>query len=103
MLVQSRVQGAGVRDQASGGVAEAGYEVELLPALPQAWPDGRVRGMRVRGGYELDITWQKGVLTQATLRGLTCGAEEIVVRYGEGAVAVALSAGEEREILVEEF
>jgi len=43
-------------------------EIHLLPALPKAWPTGHVRGLRARGGFELDIAWRDGTLTAATIR-----------------------------------
>jgi alpha-L-fucosidase 2 len=42
-------------------------EIELLPALPKAWPTGSVRGLRARGGVTIDLAWRDGQLASATL------------------------------------
>ena len=39
--------------------------LDLLPALPPAWPDGQVAGLRARGGLTVGITWQEGHVTRA--------------------------------------
>ena len=42
--------------------------LHLLPALPAAWPEGRVTGLRGRGGYTVDIGWKAGKLVNASVR-----------------------------------
>jgi alpha-L-fucosidase 2 len=57
-----------------------GY-VHLLPALPAEWPAGEVKGMKLRGGFELNMAWKDGKLASATITGFTNPSQELTVRY----------------------
>jgi alpha-L-fucosidase 2 len=43
-------------------------EISLLPALPKAWPDGAIKGLRARGALEVDLAWKSGRATEARLQ-----------------------------------
>jgi len=69
-----------------------GEELELLPALPAAWPNGSVRGLRARGGFTVDITWSDGRLDHATVQ--ADRATRHRVRYDDQTVDVAFTRSE---------
>ena len=88
MLLQSRVSAAGAGSQMS----DFKSEIELLPALPTAWPSGRVQGLRARGAFEVDVAWKDGKLREAIVRSLNGGSTQL--RYGPATHSVTLAKGE---------
>ncbi|HVG71220.1 MAG TPA: glycoside hydrolase family 95 protein [Vicinamibacterales bacterium] len=77
-------------------VQEDAGEIRLLPALPSAWPTGRVTGLRARGGFEIDLSWNGGRIERVTVRSLLgqplrlrrADSERIVGRTTRGSVFV---------------
>jgi alpha-L-fucosidase 2 len=66
-------------------------KIELLPALPDAWKNGKVYGLRARGGFQVDIAWQDGKLISATIRSDT-GAP-CRVSYGNKTIDLKIKKG----------
>jgi alpha-L-fucosidase 2 len=76
--------------------------IHLLPALPAAWPAGSVKGLRARGGFEVDIEWQDGKLTRSIIRNLSGTDGECVIRYGDVTRTIAVPKGESRGLTAQE-
>ena len=58
-------------------------ELHLLPALPAAWPEGAVHGLRAREGLEVDLAWRNGNLVSAEIR--ATHAVAFLLRLGSAA------------------
>jgi alpha-L-fucosidase 2 len=67
-------------------------EIHLLPALPAAWPSGRVRGLRARDGFVVDIAWDNGSLEECVLQAVRSGTAR--VRYGGRVTEYRMQAGD---------
>ena len=92
-------------------------EIGILPALPKAWPEGAITGLRARGAVAVDIAWTAGKASRVVLRPAIAGERKLrpppgqriaaVVSRGnpisfsptaEGAVAVQLAPGQVYEV-----
>lgn len=69
-----------------------GGRLHLLPALPAAWPDGEVQGLRARGGFLVDLKWADGKLTEAVITATVDGPCRVV--YGAHEETIQTTAGQ---------
>ena len=83
MLLQSRAL------ETEGAVEK--FEIEVLPALPSAWPNGSVTGLRARGGFEAGLDWADGKLTKIKIHSV--GGRDVIVRYGGRTAEIKLKSG----------
>ncbi|MDH5400664.1 MAG: glycoside hydrolase family 95 protein, partial [Cyclobacteriaceae bacterium] len=62
-------------------------KIELLPALPSLWPSGNLKGVKARGGFELDISWGNHKLTKVKVLSRT--GNPLVLNYGDKTIQIA--------------
>ena len=70
--------------------------IRLLPALPSAWSSGEVKGLRARGGFEIDMKWSNGKLETAKISSEKGGKGEI--NYNGNSQMIKLAPGESIEL-----
>lgn len=68
--------------------------IQLLPCLPDDWPEGSLHGVRCRGGFEVDVEWKDGVLETVTITSLLGAACRL--QYEQIGVDLNLAEGERR-------
>ena len=66
-------------------------EITALPALPEQWPDGSLKGVHVRGGGKVDIAWKEGRLTELRLQ--SDRAKKYRITYGDQSAEVQIQPG----------
>ena len=66
-------------------------EIDLLPALPKSWPSGGVSGLRARGGFVVDLAWERGDLTRVRI--VSTSGQECVLRYRQNRATFPTRAG----------
>jgi alpha-L-fucosidase 2 len=90
-------------------------EISLLPALPAEWKNGAVKGLRARGGFDVDLAWRNGALDKAVIKAnydrpcrlrtktpvkvLSSGKEIELTPQGENCIEFETKAGEKYVII----
>jgi alpha-L-fucosidase 2 len=91
---------------ATAGIAEmllqshAGV-IQLLPALPKAWPSGEVIGLRARNGFEVDIIWENNILVKASI--YSKSGEECNLNFRNKNITIKIAKGETYEVSYDDF
>ncbi|MCU0794301.1 MAG: glycoside hydrolase family 95 protein, partial [Opitutaceae bacterium] len=71
--------------------AEGATVIDLLPALPKAWPTGSIKGLRARGGFTVDLTWKDNRLVSARIHSRHGNPLRVV--YGTTSTTPRIAAG----------
>lgn len=70
--------------------------IHILPALPKEWPTGEVKGLRARGGFEIDIKWEDGELTEIKVESLL--GKDCKLKYRDVIHTLELEKGKSRRL-----
>ena len=81
MLLQSQLQ-----------TKDGSFEVHLLPALPAAFSTGSVKGLKARGGFEVELAWKNGQMTKARIKSTNGGI--LHLRLGQQTAVFNTKPGE---------
>ena len=73
-----------------------GEIMDLLPALPKEWAAGEIKGIKARGNYEIDLVWNNGKVSKASITSKNAG--NLTVKYNGKQKALSFKAGETKLI-----
>ena len=74
--------------------------IHLLPALPDAWREGSIKGICAKGGFDVDITWNEGKLTQAVVK--SKNGSKCSLRYGDSTLNFGTKKGKSYIVVLKE-
>jgi alpha-L-fucosidase 2 len=72
------------------------FLIHLLPALPGTWKDGSFKGLRTRGGFIVDASWEEGKLETVVIKSMN--GNPCRIKYGDELLDLELKKGEVKEI-----
>ena len=73
-----------------------GETMHLLPALPKEWPAGEIKGIKARGNYEINLVWNNGKVSKASITSKNAG--NLTVKYNGKLKTFSFKAGETKLI-----
>ena len=73
-----------------------GETMSLLPALPTCWQDGEMKGLKARGNYAIDLTWEKGKVKKANITSKFGGC--LTIKYNNKVKKLVFKLGQTRKI-----
>jgi len=66
--------------------------INLLPALPEAWDNGNIKGVCARGGFEIDMEWENHIIEKVSIKSKL--RKPCIVKYGDRIERINIEAGE---------
>jgi alpha-L-fucosidase 2 len=75
--------------------------IELLPALPDAWPAGQVKGLKARGNVTVDEVWENGKLVSVSI--ISPEAQKRTLKYGGKTIEANLTAKAPKTFVLADF